>query len=225
MRDDRTIVRSLSRATHVQLSRLHAEIRACTRCVAAGFIPRAQPIVEGNADDRIMIIGQAPGIVELAVNHPFSGRSGVTLRAWLAQAGIAEDELPYRTAITKCFPGKAASGAGDRRPSPAEIALCVPFLEREIDMVRPAVLILLGQLAIERYWGRVALHGAVGKSRRIERTPENSQTRQRAGGPWTMALIPLPHPSGASRWLNDPVNKELLRRGLGVLRREAAKLR
>jgi uracil-DNA glycosylase family 4 len=225
MSEDRTIVRSPSRSASAQLSRLHAEIRACTRCVAGGFIERAQPIVEGNADDRIMIIGQAPGIVELAVNHPFSGRSGVTLRAWLAEAGIGEDDLPYRTAITKCFPGKAASGAGDRRPSPAEIALCVPFLEREIDMVRPAVLILLGQLAIERYWGKAALDEAVGKSRRIERSPENGHGGQRAASPWTITLIPLPHPSGASRWLNEPANRELLRRGLRVLRREAAKLR
>jgi uracil-DNA glycosylase len=192
--------------------------------VAGGYIERAQPIVEGKASDRIMIVGQAPGIVELEVNHPFSGRSGVTLRAWLAAAGIPEDRLPYRTAITKCFPGRAASGAGDRRPSPAEIALCTPFLEREIDLVRPAVMILLGQLAIERYWGKVALADAVGKSRRIERTPESGSAVSRSGGPWTLTLVPLPHPSGASRWLNDPVNKALLRRGLRTLRREAAKL-
>lgn len=172
-----------------------------------------------------MIIGQAPGIVELEVNHPFSGRSGVTLRAWLAEAGIPADRLPYRTAITKCFPGKAASGAGDRRPSPAEIALCTPFLEREIDIVRPAVIILLGQLAIERYWGKAALADAVGRSKRIERTPRNGSVGSRPGSPWTLTLVPLPHPSGASRWLNDPANKELLRRGLRTLRREAASLR
>lgn len=205
------------------LARLHREIRACSRCVAGGFIERAQPIVEGKASDRIMIVGQAPGIVELEVNHPFSGRSGVTLRAWLAEAGIPEDKLPYRTAITKCFPGKAASGAGDRRPSPVEIALCTPFLERELDLVRPEVMILLGQLAIERFWGKAALSDAVGKSRRIERTPRSDVAR-RPAEPWTITLVPLPHPSGASRWLNDPVNKELLRRGLRVLRREAARL-
>jgi uracil-DNA glycosylase family 4 len=190
------------------LGRLHAEIRACTRCVARGYIERAQPIVEGKATDRIVIIGQAPGIVELAVNHPFSGRSGVTLRAWLAEAGIPEDRLPYRTSITKCFPGKAASGAGDRRPSPAEIALCVPFLERELEIVRPEVVVLLGQLAIERFWGRAALDEAVGKSRRVG----------------DRVYIPLPHPSGASRWLNEPTNRTLLRRGLRMLRREAARV-
>lgn len=206
------------------LARLQREIRACSRCVAGGYIERAQPIVEGKASDRIMIVGQAPGVVELEVNHPFSGRSGVTLRAWLAEAGIPEDRLPYRTAVTKCFPGKAASGAGDRRPSPAEIALCTPFLEREIDTVRPAVMILLGQLAIERYWGKAALADAVGRSRRIERTPENGSAVGRPGSPWTLTLVPLPHPSGASRWLNDPANKALLRRGLRTLRREAAKV-
>src|SRR3972149_2130929 len=101
--------------------------------------------------------GRARGAVELRANAPFSGRSGVPLRAWLAEAGLDAGELPYRTSITKCFPGKAASGAGDRRPSPAEIALCTPWLERELELVRPRVIVLLGQLAIERYWGKAPL--------------------------------------------------------------------
>ena len=187
------------------LARLHRGIRACTRCADAGFIPRAFPIVAGHASDRIMIVGQAPGAVELTTGLPFSGRAGAELRRWLERAGIDEDHLPYRTAITKCYPGKATSGAGDRKPSPAEIANCAPWLVREIALVRPAVLVLLGQLAIERFWGKTTLEAAVGKSRRDgERV-----------------LIPLPHPSGASRWLNDPDHRALLERGLRILRREA----
>ncbi|MDQ2952163.1 MAG: uracil-DNA glycosylase family protein, partial [Chloroflexota bacterium] len=94
------------------LEALHAEIRACTRCVDAGFIPRALPIVAGRTSDRVMIIGQAPGAVELTTGLPFSGRAGAELRRWLARAGITEGDLPYRTSITKCFPGKGASGSG-----------------------------------------------------------------------------------------------------------------
>src|SRR6266511_1988956 len=121
------------------LARLYARIRACTKCVDAGYLPSAFPIVAGNASDRVMIIGQAPGAVELTTGLPFSGRAGAELRRWLGEAGIDEAHLPYRTAITKCFPGKAASGAGDRRPSPPEIALCAPWLDAELALVRPRV--------------------------------------------------------------------------------------
>jgi len=186
------------------LGQLHADIRACTRCVAAGYLDRAFPIVAGKASDRVMIVGQAPGAVELTTGLPFSGRAGAELRRWLARAGIDEDHLPYRTSMTKCFPGKAASGAGDRRPTPAEIALCAPWLEREISLVRPKILLLVGQLAIERFIGKVPLGDVVGTLRR-----EGDRV-----------LIPLPHPSGASRWLNQPANRALLDRALRILRRE-----
>jgi len=96
-----------------RLERLHRRIRACTRCADAGYIPFARPVVAGSALDRIAIVGQAPGAMELTTGMPFSGRSGVILRRWLAGAGIGEDELPYRTAITKCFPGKAIGGVGE----------------------------------------------------------------------------------------------------------------
>jgi len=192
------------------MQRLHARIRACTRCADAGYIPLARPVVAGKLSDRIAIIGQAPGVVELTTGQPFSGRSGAILRRWLGEAGISDSELPYRTAITKCFPGKAASGPGDRKPSPPEIALCAPWLEEELALLRPRVLMLIGQLAIERFWGRAPLESVIGRVRR------------EVDG---RVLIPFPHPSGASRWLNDPGHQLLLRRAIAHLRREAAKVR
>ena len=190
-------------STERALARLHTRIRSCTKCVEAGYLPSAFPIVAGKASDRVMIIGQAPGAVELTTGLPFSGRAGAELRRWLADAGIDEAHLPYRTAITKCFPGKAASGAGDRRPSPREVALCAPWLDAELALVRPRVVLLVGTLAIERFWGRVPLSDVVGRSR-ID---------------GDRILIPLPHPSGASRWLNDPDNRASLRRALAMVRR------
>ena len=190
------------------LKSLHARIRACTKCVEAGYLERARPIVAGSIRDRIVIVGQAPGAVEMTVGRPFSGRSGAELRRWLAEAGIDEDHLPYRTAITKCFPGKSPNHSGDRRPSPAEIALCRPWLEQELALLRPRVILLLGGLAIDRYWGKGPLDAAVGRSRVKE----------------GITYIPLPHPSGASRWLNDPAHRELLRKGLAHLRRVARAL-
>jgi uracil-DNA glycosylase len=184
------------------LARLHSRIRACTKCVDAGHLERARPVVAGSITDRIAIVGQAPGAVELTTGMPFSGRSGAELRRWLAQAGIDERHIPYRTAITKCFPGKAPTGAGDRRPSPAEIALCRPWLDAELALLRPRVILLLGTLAIERFWGKIALFAAVGTSREID----------------GVTYIALPHPSGASRWLNDPANRLLLKRALRIVR-------
>ena len=162
----------------------------------------------GSIRDRIAIVGQAPGSVELAVGQPFSGRSGLELRRWLAEAGLDEAHLPYRTAITKCFPGKSTTGSGDRRPSPAEIALCAPWLEAELALLRPRVVLLLGGLAIARFWGKIALEDAVGTSRSV-------------GG---VTYIALPHPSGASRWLNDPTHRLLLKRALAKVRIAARRL-
>src|SRR5438034_6807554 len=186
------------------LRRLHARIRACTKCVDAGYLERARPVVAGSIRDRIAIVGQAPGAVELTTGQPFSGRSGAELRRWLAEAGIDEDHLPYRTAITKCFPGKSPTGGGDRRPSPVEIALCTPWLDQELALLRPRVILLLGGLAIDRFWGKVSVEDAVGRS------------RMKQG----VTLIPLPHPSGASRWLNEPGHRALLQRALRIVRRE-----
>ena len=192
-----------------RMQRLHERIRACTRCADAGYIPLAAPVVAGRLRDRIALVGQAPGIVELTTGMPFSGRSGVILRRWLADAGIDEEHLPYRTAITKCFPGKALTGAGDRKPSPPEIALCAPWLEAELTLLQPHVLLLIGQLAIERFWGRAPLETVIGRKRR------------EADG---RVLIPFPHPSGASRWLNDPAHQILLVRAIAHLRREVARI-
>lgn len=185
---------------------MQARIRACTKCVAAGSLERAAPVLDGDITDRVMIVGQAPGIVELTTRMPFSGRAGAELRRWLARAGIAEEDLPYRTSITKCFPGKATSGSGDRRPSPAEIALCAPWLEAELALLRPEIIVLVGTLAIEGLWGKAALSEVVGRSKRSAAF----------GG---ALLIPLPHPSGASRWLNEPANRAQLERGLRLLGR------
>lgn len=183
---------------------LHARILACRLCQDAGYIPRAAPVVSGRAADRMMLIGQAPGQVELNVRKPFAGRAGRELFRWLARIGIDEETFRnrvYLTAITKCYPGKAKSGSGDRRPSSKEIGLCAPYLEAQLQLIRPEVIIPVGGLAIERFFANVPLAELIGRSFDVEGA----------------AVIPLPHPSGASRWLNRPEHQELLARALACV--------
>ena len=191
-------------ASDLQLAHLHHDILGCTRCVDAGFLPLAAPVLSGYPDNQIMLIGQAPGAVEAERRLPFQGRSGKVLMQWLARAGFASEmearRRIYMTSVTKCFPGKGAAG-GDRRPSRAEVGLCRPHLDRQLALIKPLLLILVGGLAHERFLPDRPLSELVGK--RFGERP---------------VIVPLPHPSGASRWLNDPGNRALLDRALRRLR-------
>jgi uracil-DNA glycosylase len=155
----------------------------------------------------MMLIGQAPGITELEVRRPFAGRAGKELFRWFASIDVTEDDFRehvYMTAITKCYPGRVPGGAGDRRPSGREIALCRPFLEAQLDLVRPSAMLLVGGLAIDRYFPKRPLTEIIGKRFEID----------------GVATIPLPHPSGASRWLNASGNRALLTEALRHVRDE-----
>jgi uracil-DNA glycosylase len=194
---------------------LHRQIRGCTRCVQAGLLPRAGPVLSGYADNRMMLIGQAPGIVEEVRRLPFQGRSGRVLVRWLTRAGFSSEEqirrLVYMTSITKCFPGKGAGG-GDRRPSRAEVELCRPHLDRQLAMIDPDLILLVGGLAHERFLPGHSLSELVGS------VYDATGRRVSTAGDARPLLVPLPHPSGASRWLNDRQNLALLERALRRLR-------
>jgi uracil-DNA glycosylase len=197
------------------LARLHRDIMACTRCVAAGYLPAAAPVLSGYADNRIMLVGQAPGAVEAVARLPFQGRSGKVLMVWMQRAGFDSEaqvrRLVYMTSITKCFPGKGTSG-GDRRPSRAEVDLCRPHLDRQLSLIKPELLIVVGGLAHERFLPGRPLDRLVGRVFDLAGHEVPGRTRARP------LLVPLPHPSGASRWLNDPRNRGLLDRALRRLR-------
>ena len=141
-----------------------------------------------------MLIGQAPGKVEATGGVPFAGPAGKRLFAWLAEASITEADFrrhAYVAAITRCYPGPAPSGRGDRVASPAERALCAPWLARERELVAPHLLIPVGRLAIDEIVGTAPLAEIVGGPIQIGET----------------TVLPLPHPSGASAWANAPENR------------------
>jgi uracil-DNA glycosylase len=183
-------------------------MRACRKCLEAGYEIVTGAVFSGPAPARLMLIGQAPGVTEAEVKRPFNASSGRRLFQWLEQAGLEETSFRagyYMTAVTKCYPGKHPTGKGDRKPSRAEQRLCRPFLERELALVRPRVLLPVGGLAIETVLGRkTRLAEAVGHSFEVD-------------GRW---VLPLPHPSGASLWPNRPENQARLNRALDILQEE-----
>src|SRR5438270_13169847 len=199
----------------MSLARLHRQILACTRCVEAGYLQQAAPVLSGYPDNRIMLIGQAPGAVEAVRRLPFQGRSRKVLMGWLMRGGFSSEaqirRQVYMTSITKCFPGKG-SGGGDRRPSRAEVDLCRSHLDRQLAFIKPQLLIVIGGLAHERFLPGRPLDRLVGRIFNLSGQAVSTRTQA-----WPL-LAPLPHPSGASRWLNAPENRVLLDRALRRLR-------
>ncbi len=186
------------------LALLQQSIRSCRLCQEHDFIRSAHPIVSGQASDRVMVVGQAPGHLSIARDLPFSGPGGRMLQKWLEQAGFPAGYLhghSYLSSLTRCDPGPNPRGHGDRRPSAQEMHLCRPYLEAELQLVRPRVVLLVGTMAIAAFLGKVRMEEAIGTY------------VERAG----MLLLPLPHPSGVSRWLNDPAHLQLLQQALQLL--------
>jgi uracil-DNA glycosylase len=188
------------------LASLHGQMRACRLCLDAGYNVFPRAIFSGGIETYIMLIGQAPGITEKEAGRPFNAGSGTRLFQWLAQAGIEETwfrSTQYMTAMTKCYPGRAKSGSGDRVPSPAEQRLCRPYLEQEIELVDPRLILPVGRVAIGWFYPRgQPLEEIIGTEIQAE------------GGRW---IIPLPHPSGASRWHQAEENRERVRQAIRLI--------
>jgi uracil-DNA glycosylase len=212
------------------LAQLHSEMTACRLCAEAGHDIMPPAIFRGTAEAKVLLIGQAPGVTEVEARRPFNAGSGRRLFQWLGEAGWDEDAFRaqhYMTAVTKCYPGKGGNGKGDRVPSKAEQALCRPFLEREITLVNPRLMILVGGLAIKLLFPASAkltevIGTAVYFPPHTLTNPVNFNLKQ---GQWLKSnphslvsslpqdgrfIVPLPHPSGASLWPNKPANQALI---------------
>ena len=193
-------------ATARLLSRHVEALLACRRC--PGMLA---PVVSGGAVvSPIMLVGQAPGDKEPKLGRPFAWTAGKTLFRWFHEvAGMTEAEFRasiYMAAVCRCFPGKKPTG-GDRVPGDEEIANCAGWLDREIEILRPKLILPVGKLAIAQFLPASRLDEIIG--------------RQLSGsrGGHRFDLIPLPHPSGASPWHRVEPGKSLLRE---ALRRVAA---
>jgi uracil-DNA glycosylase len=187
------------------LSKLVAALRGCHRCPQMQF----SPVSGGPVSSRVILVGQAPGLREPQAGRPFAWTAGKTLFKWFYEvAGVDEDNFRatvYMAAVCRCFPGKTASG--DRVPSRTEIANCSSWLDAEIALLSPGLVIPVGKLAITQFIQPApGLTEVIGQRRAGERAGKRFD------------VVALPHPSGASPWHRMEPGRALTRKALELIR-------
>jgi uracil-DNA glycosylase len=197
------------RSSYRSIASLQRDNRVCRACAEAGYPLESLPVVQGYQGQRAYMLGQAPGVIEGQERRPWRGRAGRTLRRWLE---LDEEEFYdtfYCASVTRCYPGRAPSGRGDRTPTLPEQELCALWREWELRLLRPRLIVPVGGLAARRLLGVKSVSECVG--RRFEHDGA--------------LAIPLPHPSGASGWLNDPANRARVAEAAIMIREELARIR
>jgi uracil-DNA glycosylase len=196
------------KSSYRSLASLERDLARCRACAEAGFPLESLPVRAPGASQRAYLFGQAPGIVEGEERLPWRGRAGQTLRRWLELEEDAFYGTFYCASVTRCYPGRAASGRGDRTPTPREQDLCAFWRDWELELLRPGLIVSVGGLALRRLLGFASLTECIGERYELNGT----------------AVVPLPHPSGASGWLNDPANKKRLAKALAIVQKELRRL-
>jgi len=195
---------TVRRSSYRSLTSLERDLSRCRACVEAGYPLQSLPVRAPGTGQRAYMFGQAPGVVEGEERLPWRGRAGRTLRRWLE---LEEDEFYatfYCASVTRCYPGRAPSGRGDRTPTPPEQELCSFWCEWELRLLQPSLIVTVGGLALRTLLGLPSLTPSVGERYELDGTP----------------VVPLPHPSGASGWLNDTANRQRLAAAVGLVRAE-----
>lgn len=156
------------------LAELHQTIRSCKNCALHATRTQAVPGV-GPCPANLMIVGEAPGFNEDRQGEPFVGAAGKLLDTLLNRIGLSRDDV-YITNVLKCRPPM------NRDPMPNEVEACSPYLERQLELIKPKVVLILGRHALERLMpgqGSISrIHGSL-----IRRGP--------------IAYVPLYHPAAA----------------------------
>jgi uracil-DNA glycosylase len=194
------------RSSYRSIASLQRDNRICRACAEEGFPLESLPIVQPYEGQRAYVFGQAPGVVEGQERLPWRGRAGRTLRRWLDLDEEAFYATFYCASVTRCYPGKAPTGRGDRTPTPREQELCSFWRDWELRLIRPGLIVPVGGLAARRLLGLKSVTECVGSRFELD----------------DAVAIPLPHPSGASSWLNNPANRARVTEAVGLIRQELA---
>jgi uracil-DNA glycosylase family 4 len=192
------------RSSYRSLASLQRDNHVCRACAEAGFRLESLPVLEGHAGQKAYILGQAPGVVEGEERRPWRGRAGQMLRRWLGMEEDAFYATFYCASVTRCYPGRASAGDGDRTPTAREQELCSFWRDWELELLRPRLIVPVGGLAIKRLLGISSLDACIGQ--RLEYGDA--------------AAVPLPHPSGVSRWMNAPSNRDRVERAVALIHAE-----
>jgi uracil-DNA glycosylase len=196
-------------AKQVALDRHVARLVRCRRCPRM----KSTPVSGGAVVSEVMLIGQAPGPREPTLKRPFAHTAGQTLFRWFEQfCGMNEAAVRsaiYFAAVCRCFPGKSPGGT-DRVPAPDEIQNCSSWMNEEIKILKPRLIIPVGRLAIAQFIECTKLEQVIGRKFRGRRVEQ------------IFDLIPLPHPSGASPWHKIPPGKQLLGKAMRQIARHPA---
>ena len=196
------------RSHYRSIASLQRDNRACRACSEEGFPLESQPVVQPYENQRAFMFGQAPGVVEGKERLPWRGRAGQTLRRWLQLEEVEFYGTFYCASVTRCYPGSAVSGRGDRTPTPREQELCSFWPEWELRLMKPQLVVTVGGLAARRLLGLKSVTECVGRRLQLDEA----------------VAIPLPHPSGASGWLNDSANRARVEDAAALIREELSRL-
>jgi uracil-DNA glycosylase len=199
---------TVRKSSYRSVASLQSDTSRCRACAEAGYPLESLPVRAPYHEQRAYLFGQAPGIVEGEQRLPWRGRAGQALRRWLELDEDTFYSTFYCASVTRCYPGRAPSGRGDRTPTPREQDLCEFWRDWELELLRPKLIVTVGGLALRRMLGFTDLTACVGEA------------FERDGVP----VVPLPHPSGASSWPYMPGNRERLARALALVHAELAEL-
>jgi uracil-DNA glycosylase family 4 len=137
------------------LAELRARAMVCVKCPNLAASRKNVVFGVGSIDASLMFVGEAPGADEDEQGEPFVGKAGQLLTKIIQTMGL-QRETVYIANILKCRPDTPGQSAGNRKPTPAEMATCIPYLHEQIDLIQPRVLVALGGTAVEGLLGKTA---------------------------------------------------------------------
>jgi uracil-DNA glycosylase family 4 len=151
--------RNVTDVSQMTIEQLEAAIRACTLCALHKGRTQAVP-GEGPANADIMFIGEGPGFHEDRQGRPFVGAAGQFLEELLASINLTREQV-YIANVVKCRP------PGNRDPLPEELSACAPYLDRQIELIRPKVIVTLGRFSMARFFPGASISKIHGQPKRV----------------------------------------------------------
>ncbi len=171
------------------MAALRESVLPCEKCAHLAASRTHVVFGVGNPGAELMFVGEAPGADEDAQGEPFVGRAGQLLTRIIAAMNFTREQV-YIANVLKCRPDMPQGASGNRPPTPAEMAECLPHLLAQLRVVRPRVVVALGAIAMEGLFGRKFVLNTVRGQWQMLEIPE-----QHGGAALTVPVMPTYHPA------------------------------